>query len=101
MSVFADAFRGLKRLVTGEVIRRIDTPANMGWTTMSLRLKRERRSGDLYVILAGLSRGNYQYFTFTKDEFASFASGVESINDTLQNAPDPSLRSPPVTRGDR
>lgn len=78
-----DAFKGLKRVMTGEVIRQIDTPIHGGLTTMSRRLKRERNSNEYYVVLAGLSGGNYQYFCFTKDEFAEFSQAVETISNAL------------------
>ena len=80
---FFDVVKGLKRVMTGEVIQQIDTPANSGWTTMSLRLKKERGSDDLYVVLAGLTRGNYQYFAFTRDEFGQFSDAVKTIRDAL------------------
>jgi hypothetical protein len=77
------AFKGMKRVVTGEVIQQIDTPAFGGMTTMSLRLKKEKNSNEYYVVLAGLRQGNYQYFSFTKDEFAKFSQAVETTRDSL------------------
>ena len=82
---FFDVVKGLKRVMTGEVIQQIDTPANSGWTTMSLRLKKERGSDDPYVVLAGLTRGNYQYFAFTRDEFGQFSDAVKTIRDSLDS----------------
>jgi hypothetical protein len=82
-----DAFRGIKRILTGEVIQQIDTPVFGGMTIMSLRLKKEKNSNECYVVLAGLSRGNYQYFSFTKSEFAEFANAVEVISDSLMRGP--------------
>lgn len=78
-----DALRGIKRVMTGEVIQQIDVPAFGGMTTMSLRLKRQRNSNEYYVVLAGLSSGNYQYFSFTKDEFTNFSQAVETIRNSL------------------
>ena len=80
-------FRALKRLVTGEVIQKIDTTVNSGATTMSLRLKRERSSGDYYVVLAAISSGNYQYSVFDRDEFDKFAHAVEAIQNLLKQSP--------------
>ena len=50
-----DFFKEIKRVMTGEVIQQIDTPAYDGATTISLRLKREKNSNEYYVVLAGLS----------------------------------------------
>jgi len=81
--------RAIKRVVTGEVIQQIDTTVNGGTTTMSLRLKRDRRSGDHYVVLAGTSPGNYQYFAFDRDEFDRFSCAVEAIQNSLKQAGQP------------
>ena len=77
-------FRSLKRLMTGEIEQRIDTPLSESWTTMSLRLKRDRGSGELYVTMAALSSGNHQYFVFARDEFEQFAYAVETIGTSLR-----------------
>lgn len=82
-----DALKAVKRVMTGEVIAQIDTPILGGYTTMSLRLKKARNADDYYVVLAGLSSGNYQYFSFTKDEFAEFSQAVETIRDVLLQGP--------------
>jgi hypothetical protein len=66
-------FRALKRVMTGEVIENIDTPANGGM--VSLRLKRERGSGEDYVVLVL----TFQYIVFDKDQFHRFSQAVESI----------------------
>jgi len=80
-------FRAIKRMVTGEVIQKIDTTVNGGATTMSLRLKRERSSGDYYVVLAAMSNGNYQYLAFDRDEFDRFSHAVEAIRNCLKQFP--------------
>ncbi len=82
-----DAFKAIKRVMSGEVIRQIDTPVSGGMTTMSLRLKKEKNSDDRYVVLAGLSSGNYQYFYFARDEFAAFSRAVDTIRDALMSGP--------------
>ena len=82
-------FRAIKRMVTGEVIQKIDTTVNGGVTTMSLRLKRERSSGDYYVVLAAISPGNYQYLAFDRDEFDRFSCAVEAIQNSLKQAGQP------------
>jgi hypothetical protein len=76
-------FRSLKLAMTGEIVQKIDAPANDGLTTMSLRLKRERSSGKHYVVLAGLSPAHKQYFSFEKGEFESFAQAVETMKNVL------------------
>jgi hypothetical protein len=88
-------FRAMKQVMTGEVIQRIDTEIHGGWTTMSLRLKRDGNSGELYVVAAGVSGGwlggNFQYFAFERDEFRQFASAVESIRTSLLQLPQPKV----------
>jgi hypothetical protein len=77
-SIF-EAFKSVKRLVTGEVIQRIDTSADSGGTTMSLRLKRGRDSDDLYTVMMVGGGGNYRYIVFTNDELMQFSNAVETI----------------------
>jgi hypothetical protein len=79
-------FRALKRVVTDEVIEKLESPANGGQTTMSLRLKRDRSSGEHYVVLAGVSAGNYQYFEFDGGEFDGFARAVKQMQALLRKA---------------
>jgi hypothetical protein len=79
-------FRVIKQVMTGEIVQQIDSTANGGAATMSLRLKRDRRSGDHYVVLAGTGPGNYQYFAFDKDEFERFSFAVEAIQSALKQA---------------
>jgi hypothetical protein len=85
-SIF-DAFKALKRVVTGEVIQRIDTAADGGMTTVSLRLKRARGSDELYVVMAVSSTGNYRYIAFAKDELIQFSEAIETIRDSLKVRP--------------
>jgi hypothetical protein len=81
-SLFA-AFKTLKNVMSGEVVAEINTPANLGMTTMSLRLKRNTKSDEYYVVLAELSSGNYQYVSFTGDEFDQFFEAVSSTRKAL------------------
>ena len=83
MGLFLDLFNSLKRVMTGEVILQLDTPANAGRTVMSLRLKKPSTSDDLYVVLGGISPRNYEYFSFSKEEFLDFADSVEIIRTSL------------------
>jgi len=82
-------FRTIKQVMTGEVIQQIDTAANGGKATMSLRLKRDRRSGNQYVVLAATAPGNYQYFAFDRDEFDSFSHAVQAIQNSLKQSAQP------------
>ena len=74
----AGIFKSLKRVMTGEVVRQIDTEIFGGWCTMSLRLKRERNGAE-YVVLAAISRGNHQYYPFELHEFDRFVEAVKAI----------------------
>jgi len=82
-------FRAIKQVMTGEVIQQIDTAASGGAITMSLRLKRDRRSGDQYVVLAATAPGNYQYFAFDRDEFTAFSHAVDAIQNSLRQCGQP------------
>ena len=77
-------FKGLKQVLTGEVIQRIDTTAGV-----SLRLKRARGSGELYVVMRSAIAGNYNYHHFTNDEFIQFSNAVETILNSLKHGPQP------------
>ena len=58
---------------------------------MSLRLKRDRGSGRHYVVLAGLSSGNYQYFHFDPEEFGGRdAVGAAEAQDPARELAAPS-----------
>ncbi len=87
-SIF-ETFKALKRVLTGEVIQRIDTTADSGATTMSLRLKRGRGSDDLYVVMMVGGAGNYRYLAFTNDELIQFSNAVGTILNSLKNGPQP------------
>jgi hypothetical protein len=82
-----DTFKAIKRVMSGEVIQQIDTRVSGGMTTMSLRLKKQKDSNEYYVVLAGVSAGNHQYFYFAKDEFAEFSRAVDTIRDSLMSGP--------------
>ena len=78
-SIF-ETFKALKRVVTGEVIQRIDTTNGV-----SLRLKRAQGSGELYVVMRSAIVGNYNYHHFTKREFIQFSNAVETILNSLKH----------------
>jgi hypothetical protein len=69
-------------VTTGTVGRQIDIPIMGATCTMSLRLKRGK-DGKHYVVLAGISSGNYQYFPMEPAEFNDFATAVTTINAEL------------------
>jgi hypothetical protein len=77
-------FKSVRRVMTGEVVQRIETYSNSRVTKMDLSLKREK--DGLYVVLAELSRGNRQYVTFSVDEFRQFSQAVQAIEGALNRA---------------
>lgn len=82
---FSSVFSALSMAVTGKVVNQIDTPIMDGNCRLSLRLKRKSESeySDGYVVLAGISAGNYQYYAMNADEFMRFAEAVETTRDKL------------------
>jgi hypothetical protein len=84
MGYFQAAFTALKRVMTGEIIKQIDTPVMESNCTISLRLKRKKDSSETYVVLALVAAGNYQYCALDPDEFGQLASAVEEIGRDLR-----------------
>jgi len=76
-------FKKLKQVLTDEVIQRIDTRNGV-----SLRLKRARGSGELYVVMRSVI-GDYNDHHFTKHEFIQFSNAVETILNSLKHGPQP------------
>ena len=76
-------FQALKRVVTGEVIKKLDIPTNGGMTTVSLRLKKDRNEGEKYVVLAFISSGNYQYCSLSAGEFHAFVEAASELQRDL------------------
>ena len=91
-------FKKLKQVLgPDEVIQRIDTRNGV-----SLRLKRARGSGELYVVMRSATVGNYNYHHFTKREFIQFSNAVETIlNSLLALAADRLSRRPSGIRWPR
>ena len=83
MNLFSAAFKTLKNVLGGFVIKEMNTLANYGATKMSLRLKLNK-SGEYYVVLAELSGGNSQYVSLTTEEFDQFAEAVIAMRDALR-----------------
>lgn len=69
----------LRRLVFGDVLHVSEVPISSGRTTLRLKLKREKSTGDLYVTLSMNSpgHGDYQYL-----DQAMFGELVQAVNDT-------------------
>lgn len=78
------AFLALKRVLTGQVLKRVDIETLGGAAKISLRLKRNRSSQDQYVVLAGLSSGSSQYFLFEIDEFDRFIEAAKGLRASAQ-----------------
>jgi hypothetical protein len=77
-------FQAIKRVVTGEVIKKLDILTNGGMTTVSLRLKQDRKEGERYVVLAFLSSGNYQYCSLNAGEFREFVEAASELQNDLE-----------------
>ncbi len=71
-------FRGLRRVFTGRVVKRVDTSIGGGAVTISLRLK-EGHDGDSYVVLVR-NAGNYlSYDPMELAEFETFFTAMQEI----------------------
>lgn len=77
----AGLFKSIKRVMTGQIIRRSDVPLMNGKCVMSLRIKRD--SEAVYVVLASNAAGNHQYYPFDTNEFAKFVEAAIEIRDAL------------------
>lgn len=66
--------QSIRRVLTGEVIQKTDVRIGNGAITISLRLKRGR--GDLYVVMACTTTGNYQYYAMGLDEFQAVTDAM-------------------------
>jgi hypothetical protein len=80
-------FKKLKQVLTDEVIQRIDTRkgVSQGMSSgVSLRLKRARGSGELYVVMRSVIEGMHNDHHFTKHEFIQFSNAVETILNSLK-----------------
>ena len=83
MNSFFAAFKTLKNVMSGLVIKEMNTFANYGVTKISLRLK-QNTSGEYYVVLAELSAGNSQYVSFTTEEFDQFVKATGAMQNALR-----------------
>lgn len=70
----------LKKVMTGKVIRKLDTKIMGGSATISLRLKENSGVDDgRYVVMAVLALGNYQYYSFDLNEFDEFVKSAKEM----------------------
>jgi hypothetical protein len=75
-------FKGIWRLMTGEVINAADVTVHNGQTKVTLALRRAR-DGDLFISLKEGSAGNTQWVAFEPSEFDQFVAAVNLIRDGL------------------
>ena len=87
----AGMFTLLKWVLTGDVLRRVDTQIGAGGT-LSLRLKRDRSSGVEYVVLALTGPGNYRYYPLELEEFDRFLAAAKDIRAAARSRVSPSTR---------
>jgi hypothetical protein len=79
LALFRSGWKALKRACTGEILRSIDTEALGGPGIVTLKLKRERRSGDQYVVMVLLWSGGIWYYVFELEEFARFVATADLL----------------------
>lgn len=85
-------FRGLRRVFTGRVVKKIDTTIGGGSVTISLRLKQEQ-GGALYVVLVR-SGGNYHsYDPMELAEFETLFSAMQDIRIAAARSPNLAIHS--------
>jgi hypothetical protein len=77
----AGLFKSIKRVMTGQIIRRSDVPLMNGKCVMSFRIKRD--SDGVFVVLASNAAGNHQYYPFDTNEFEKFVEAAIEIRDAL------------------
>ena len=79
-------FKIFRRLLTGEVLHTIQASLSNGASTLRLKLKRERHSGELYfaVSLTSFGNGNFQYMS--AEEFNQFVGAILRIKGILDAA---------------
>jgi len=77
-ALFRVGFRAIKRILTGEILNRIDLEIAGGLGTASLLLKRERNSGNRYVVLVVRAAWVY-YCLFELEEFDRFVEAADEI----------------------
>jgi hypothetical protein len=81
---FRAGLTGLKRALMGNVLFCLDTQIASGLGIVSLRLKRERSTGNEYVVLVGMASGSTQYYLFELEEFDRFIEAGKTIRISAQ-----------------
>jgi hypothetical protein len=75
-------FKGIWRLMTGEVINSADVMVHNGQTIVTLALRRSKDHA-LFISLKEASAGNIQFVAFEPEQFDQFVATVELIRDAL------------------
>jgi hypothetical protein len=78
-------WKTISMVLTSDEIQRSDTEIHDGYCTMSLRLKRNKRSGMEFVILAGKAMGHHSYFSLDTDQFERFVAEAKYIRTAMQS----------------
>jgi hypothetical protein len=82
----------LRRVLTGDLIYQFDMTIHGGQGFVSLQLKRDRRSGDDYVVLAARTFGSFSSL-FEIDEFDRFIAAADGLRTAERN-----FNAPPASR---
>lgn len=75
-------FKGIWRLMTGEVIDSADVMIHNEQTKVTLALRRAK-GGELFVSLKEASAGNTQWVYFEPGEFNQFVAAVDLIYNAM------------------
>jgi hypothetical protein len=73
----------IRRTLTGKVVHKADV-AFGNRATISLRLK--MKGGDLYVVMACTSPGNYQYYPMDLQEFQTLTDAMLATKTAIENS---------------
>ena len=84
--MFGKMFQVMKMAMTGEIIHQIDTSIAGDNCQISFRLKRERKTGREYVVMAGIATGNYQYYPMEIDEFERLIESALQIRSRITSS---------------
>jgi hypothetical protein len=83
-------FRAFKWVLTGEIIQQIEVPVSGGLQTFTLQLKRERRSGQHYIVLVGRGSGIVWYDPFEVGDLDKLIGAADDIRSAQTEATGPS-----------
>jgi hypothetical protein len=85
-------FRGLRLVLTGRLVKKIDTTIGGGAVTISLRLK-EESGGDLYVILVRNAGNYHSYEPMDLAEFETLFTAMQEIRISATRSPTLTIHS--------